>query len=328
MRVLVTGASGFIGKWLTRRLLEVGHDVRVLGRSEKSFQDPLFKQTEKFYGDISDSESVTNACEGVDLVFHLAGLVGYSRAMHQAMVIANVVGTQNVVDACKRHKVAKLIHMSSVVAVGASFDGAKPLTEDSKFNLSGLNLGYFETKRKAEEIVLEAARKKEVFALCLNPSTVYGAGDAEKGSRKTQVKVAQGKFPFYTSGGVNVVHVEDVVSALLSAVEKGKSGHRYILAGENISIKQLFRIIAAAAGVKPPSIYLPNWLIHRLGALGDSLERYGKKGPLNSETAWTSTLFHWFDASKAKSELDFHPRPAKQAIEESVHWMKEQGLLA
>lgn len=327
MRALVTGASGFIGKWLTRRLLELGHEVQVLGRSEKSFADPVFNPTQKVYGDISDPAAVDKACTGVDLVFHLAGLVGYSRSMYQPMVLANVVGTQNIVDACKKHKVKKLIHMSSVVAIGASFDGKSPLDEKSEFNVSHLQLGYFETKRKAEQIVLNAARAGEIFALCLNPSTVYGAGDAEKGSRKTQVKVAKGGFPFYTGGGVNVVHVEDVVNAVITASEKGRAGERYILAGENITIRELFKTIAEAAGVKAPSIYLPTWIVHKLGAIGDRLEKMGKKGPLNSETAWTSTLFHWFDASKAKAELDFHPRPAKQAITESVQWMKQKGFL-
>ncbi len=320
MKVLVTGASGFIGKWLVKALLDRGDQVRVLGRSEASFKDPLFQNTEKIYGDISNLEQVSAAVQGCEMVFHLAGLIGYTKTMYQKMIIANVVGTQNVVDACIQHKVKKLIHMSSVVAVGASFD-KKPLNEDSEYNISHLHLGYFETKRRAEEIVLDAAKNNSLFALCINPSTVYGPGDAEKGSRKTQIKVAQGKFPFYTGGGVNVVHVEDLTKAILIASEIGRSGERYIIAGENILIKDLFRIIAEEAGVKAPWIRLPNWLVHILGKAG------GEKGPVNSETAWTSTLFHWFDSSKAQKELQLNPRPAREAIKESVQWMKEKGLL-
>src|SRR5690606_17288303 len=127
------------------------------------------------------------------------------------------------------------------------------------------NLGYFETKRKAEIIVRSAAEKKELDAVILNPSTIYGAGDAKKGSRRTQLKVAQGRLPFYTSGGVSIIAVKDVVDATYQAWQTGKSGERYILSGENITIKNLFTLIAGAANVKPPSIYLPDPVVFALG---------------------------------------------------------------
>jgi dihydroflavonol-4-reductase len=216
--------------------------------------------------------------------------------------------------------------MSSVVAIGASFDGT-PLNEESPFNLSRLNLGYFETKRDAEIIVQQACQRGQLEAVILNPSTIYGAADAKKGSRKTQVKVAQGKFPFYTSGGASIVSVHDVVQAVLRARLSGRNGERYILSGENLTIHQLFQQIADLAGVESPKIYLPNPVVHGLGKLGDLLEKFGKKGPLNSETAWTATLFHWFDHGKASAELGFNPRPAAEALKESVDWMKQNGIL-
>lgn len=319
MRHLVTGASGFIGRWLVQALLEQGHQVNVLARSPKSLQDPLFDKTKKYFGDLSHLEVLDQATKDVDYVFHLAGLIGYTKSMYQQMVMTNVVGTQNIVDVCIKNEVKKLIHMSSVVAIGASFN-KKVMSEDSEYNLTQLNLGYFETKRRAEQIVLDTARSNKLFALCLNPSTVYGPGDAEKGSRKTQIKVAQGKFPFYTYGGVNVIHVKDLIQAMLKASEIGRSGERYILAGENITIKELFGKISQAAEVKAPWIGLPTWLIRLMG-------RISEKGPVNSETAWTSTMYHWFDSSKARKELGLNPRPADEAIRDSVHWMKEQGLL-
>jgi dihydroflavonol-4-reductase len=216
--------------------------------------------------------------------------------------------------------------MSSVVAVGASFDG-KPLDEESPYTISHLNLGYFETKKAAEDLVREACRKGQIEAVCLNPSTIYGAADAKKGSRKTQLKVAQGRFPFYTSGGVSIVSVHDVIEAVLTAREKGRNGERYILSGENLTIKDVFTRIAHLAGAKPPGIYLPNLAVKAIGKVGDMLENMGRKGPLNSENAWTALLYHWFDNSKARAELNFNPRPAQDALKESVDWMKEQGLL-
>jgi len=238
----------------------------------------------------------------------------------------NVTGTKNVVEAVQQLRGARLVYMSSVVAVGASADG-KVLNENSPYTLQKLNLGYFETKRAAEEIVIRATRRLGVDATILCPSTIYGALDAKKGSRKTQLKVARGQFPFYTSGGVSVVSVHDVVAAVLRAREVGKTGERYILSGENLTIKDVFERIARIAGVKPPGIHLPNLVVRALGKVGDTLESIGKPGLINSENAWTSILFHWFDHSKAKRDLDFNPRAADVALTESIEWSRKNGLL-
>lgn len=326
MKVLVTGANGFLGSWLVRELIKRGVSVRALVRPSGDLAELKGLDFEKAFGDITDAESLFAACEEVDTVFHLAGLVAYRRGERDAMEKVNVQGTANVVEAVKKRHVRRLVHVSSVTAVGASFDG-RPLNEDSPYNIGHLDLGYFQTKKKAEDLVREAVRKGEIDAVILNPSTIYGPGDAKKGSRRTQVKVAQGKMPFYTRGGVNVVPVENVVDGILSAWKSGKSGERYILCGENITIKRLFEIIAEKAGVPAPRIGLPNFAVHALGKLGDLLEAGGKKGPLNSENAWTAVLFHWFDSRKAQRELGFNPGSAETAIENSVRWMKENRLI-
>jgi dihydroflavonol-4-reductase len=213
-----------------------------------------------------------------------------------------------------------------VVAIGASFDG-KPLNEDSPYNVKHLDLGYFETKHAAENIVREANQTGRVDAVMVNPGTIYGPGDAKKGSRGVQLKVARGKFPFYPPGGVNIVSVEDVVDCTIAAWKRGRSGERYIVGGENLLIRDVFKMIASEAGVEPPSIPLPRPLIFTIGKVGDLLESIGKKGPLNTENAWTSVLYHWFDSSKAQRELGLSPKPASFAIAQSVKWIKENGLL-
>jgi dihydroflavonol-4-reductase len=327
MAVLVTGATGFVGAWLVRNLTEKGETVHVLHRKTSNLDDLKGLPFVSKLGDVTDAASVSSACLDVDTVFHLAGVVGYSKTARPLMDQVNIGGTRNVVEAVQTGRKPKLIYMSSVVAVGASFDRT-PLNEDSPYNLSHLNLGYFETKKAAEDLVREACRKGKIEAVCLNPSTIYGAADAKKGSRKTQLKVAQGRFPFYTSGGVSIVSVHDVIQAVLTAREKGRNGERYILSGENLTIKDTFDRIAALAGAKPPGIHLPNLAVKAIGKVGDMLETMGRKGPLNSENAWTALLYHWFDHSKARSELNFNPRPAQDALQESVGWMKEQGLLS
>lgn len=174
-----------------------------------------------------------------------------------------------------------------------------------------MDLGYFETKHESEKIVKAAFQQGRIDAVMVNPSTIYGYGDATKGSRKFQVKVAQGKIPFYPTGGVNVISVEDVCEASVNAWKKGRSGERYILAGENLLIKDVFEMIAKEANVAPPKIPMGRAILLAAGKTGDLLEKIGKKGPINTENAWTSTLYHWFDNSKAKRELQLNPKPAK-----------------
>lgn len=327
MKVLVTGASGFLGGWLVRRLINEGLDVSVLARNTSDLSEIQGLRFTQIEGDITDAPGLVEAFKSHDSVFHLAGLVAYSRSARPDMEKINVQGTLNVLEACMKGKIRRLVYMSSVVAVGATFDGKTLLNESSTYNVGHLNLGYFETKHKAELLVLDAAKKGEVDAVVLNPGTVYGGADAKKGSRKTQVKVAQGRFPFYPYGGVNVISVHDVVDATLAAWKVGRTGERYILANENLTIKAAFDLIAKAAGVEPPKIALPKTLIFGLGYAGDFLERLGVKGPISLESAWTSSMYHWFDPSKARSELNLGKRAAKDAIQESVDWMKEHKLI-
>ena len=326
MKVLVTGATGFLGGWLVRRLLDEGHDVRIIKRPNSSLDEIEGLKLDIVPGDITDPASLTEACRGVDSVFHLAGLIAYTKTQRAAMEKVNVGGTANVIAACQAQGVRRLLHLSSVVAIGASFDGKEPLTEKSPYNIAELNLGYFETKHLAERLVKTAVDKNQLDAVMVNPSTIYGSADAKKGSRKTQIKVANGKFPVYPPGGVNIVAVEDVIDGIMAAWQKGRTGERYIMAGENLLLKDAFKLIADAAGVKPPWLGLPRSAVFAIGKVGDFLESQGKKGPLNTENAWTAVLYHWFDSTKAQREFGIKFKPASYAIENSVRWMKDHGL--
>lgn len=327
-KVLVTGANGFLGGWLTSRLVEEGHEVFCLVRPRSDLSEIKHLKIQYRHGDVTNLDSVQQAIQGIDSVFHLAGLVAYKKSDRPMMDKVNVQGTKNVVEACSENNVRRLVHLSSVVAVGAGFTPDQVLNEKSEYNLKHLNLGYFETKRLAEEIVKDAVIKNKLDSVMLNPSTIYGAADAKKGSRKSQVKVAQGKLKFYTSGGVSVVAVEDVVDGIMAAWKKGRSGERYILSGENLTIKDLFKTIAELAGQPPPPWLMPGWALHGIGAVGDVMSQIGLPSPLSRENAWTATLFHWFDSQKAKNELGFNPQSAKIALSKSVAWMEKNGLLS
>ncbi|UYL10420.1 SDR family oxidoreductase [Bdellovibrio sp. SKB1291214] len=327
MKVLVTGANGFLGSWLTRELVKEGHEVFALVRKNSDLSELKGVNCQYRYGDVTDVVSLLETVTDIDTVFHLAGVVAYKASDRALMEKVNVQGTANVIEVCKERKVRRLVHLSSVVAIGAGYTPDEVLNENSEFNIHDLDLGYFETKHAAELLVKKACDKGEIDAVILNPATIYGFGDAKKGSRKMMLKVAQGKLKFYTSGGVNVVAVEDVIQGIISAWKIGKKGERYILAGENILIKDLFRMIAEEAGVTPPHRQLSDKLLHMVGTVGDFMEKMGFKGPLSKENAHTATMYHWFDSSKAQRELNFHPRPARQAIHNSIQWIKEQGMI-
>lgn len=331
MKVLVTGATGFLGQWLTRRLLDEGFEVRVLARSKGKLEDLQDLKLEVAEGDVTNLASLESACRGVDGVFHLAGLIAYSKAQRAAMERVNVQGTKNVIKAIQKSAPGKsqprMLHLSSVTAVGAGFTKNDILNEKSPYNIGHLHLGYFETKHDAEIAVFDAVRAGTLDAVAINPSTIYGPGDAKKGSRGAQLKVARGKFPFYPPGGVNVVHVEDVVALCIKAFRSGATGERTIACGENLTLQDTFNRIAKLAGVKPPSIPLPRTVLFALGKIGDMLEAVGSKGPINTENAWTSVLYHWFSYEKATRDFGFKPRPAQEALEASIRWSRDNKLL-
>ena len=247
MRAFVTGGNGFLGAHLIRKLVKEGIEVVPFIRKNSQLSEIENKDRLQFqYGDITDKASIAAALKKSkpDVVFHLAGFVGYKKSERPLMEAINVVGTKNVIEVMAEVGVSKLVHVSSVVAIGAGYSPSEVLDESSIYNLGPLNLGYFETKRKAEELVKNATTKGDIQSVILNPSTIYGPADAKKSSRKTQVKVAQGKFKFYTAGGVSVLSVEDAIEGIFQGFKKGKNGERYILSGENILIKDLFAKIA------------------------------------------------------------------------------------
>lgn len=326
MQVLITGATGFLGEWIVKRSLENGFDVHVLIRKSSNLGKIDNLPIKKHLGDITDLESLNAACKNMDAVFHLAGKIAYTKAERPDMQLINVEGTRNVLNACKAQNIKTLVYLSSVTAIGASFT-PQTLNENSEYNISHLGLGYFDTKHAAEKLVLEAHAEGWLNPVILNPSTIYGAGDATKSSRKVQMKVAQGKFPFYTPGGVNVVHIQDVVDGFFTALEKKVFGERIILANENMTIKDLFERIARVNKVSPPKLLLPKFALHTLGFYGDLMQSMGKKGPISSENAWTSTLYHWFDNTKAKTKLGMTFRSSDEAIEQSIYWAKQNGFI-
>ncbi len=326
MKVLVTGANGFLGSWIVKGLLKRNYHIRILHRANSDLSSMQGLPIEAAVGDITDFQSLDHAVKGVDYVFHAAGLISYNHLERKKMELVNVTGTENVIKACLKHKTKRLVYTSSVVAVGASAK-KQILNESSPYTLSKYNLGYFETKKMAENRVLHACSTESLDAVILNPSSMFGPGDGVKSSRKKYLRVAQGNFPYYPSGGVNILDVEDAVDGHISALEKGRRGERYILGAENISVKELFEMFAAAGGSQPPAKKIPAVILKAMFYSGKALADMHLPGQFQYESAMIGSLYHWFDNTKAKKELGFNPRPARAAIKRSVDWCFENGLL-
>lgn len=321
MRVLLTGGSGFIGGALNAALNAAGFDVLALARSSAAAIELKAAGSKVFLGSITDRDAVLKAASDVDAVFHLAGVVSHHRADAKQMTEVNIGGTENIIAALKNTK-KRLIHISSVATVGALPAPGSPLDETATYNLSPLALPYFETKRGAELRVLSEVKAGALDAVVINPSTVFGPRDGLKGSRRAHVKAANGKLLACPVGGVSIASIAEVCDAIIYSLQHGRSGERYILGGDNISIAEMFMIVAQANEASPPLFSIPTPVLMTLGYLCSPLELLGIKAPINVTAVRTATLFHWYSSEKAKRELNYQPLPASQSLVESARWIR------
>ncbi len=323
-KILITGASGFIGSALVRELCSLGHDVHIFARPSSQFELMSNLKFTKHFGSLTDSTDIIQALKGCDYFYHLAGAIGYKKSQRQNMFQVNLEGTRACVEAAlKTSTLKRMIYMSSVVTVGASWSANKVLDETATYNMKAYNLGYFESKKEAEDLVLKSHQKQNLPVIILNPSTVYGPGDMLKGSRKTQLKVAQGRFLFYPPGGVSVARLQSVVEALVAAQVKGRFGERYILAGENISVKKLFQLIAQKNNVSPPRFPLSKAVMNFIGRICEifKLKAFDRSSVLPAQ------MFHYYSSKKAELELGYQPELAEKSIEESLNWSRDHKLI-
>ncbi|MCP4427113.1 MAG: SDR family oxidoreductase [Chloroflexi bacterium] len=326
---LVTGATGLVGGNLVRTLIEHERQVRVLVRksSNTAYLDGL-PNVEFFEGDITDVASLNRAFVGVENVYHCAALVSFWDRMADRVWEANVVGTQNVVQAGITNAIRRLIFCSSVDALGLPEDG-KPSAEEAPWNWDrlGLENPYPRTKYESQKVVLAAAGK-EIDAVVVNPAFMFGEYDQHPSSGKMILEVASGKAKVYTPGGNNFVDVKDVTKAMVTAAEKGKCGECYILGHENLTYREIFTRIARVLNVAPPHFALPYPLARVGGWLGDQLSAMtGKESSVSTFTAKLGFVDHYFDSQKAVSELGMPQSPIDDVIERTVRWFRKEGML-
>lgn len=323
MSVLVTGATGLLGNNLVRHLLSHGQHVRVFLR-ETSPRVPIDGlDVEIFYGDIRDSESIDAACKGVDLVIHAAGYV-YPGLRHADLVYSiNITGTRNVSRASLRSN-TRMVYISSLSALGIG-NREHPADEEATFD--GLQTPYATSKRQAEDVVHEYIRHG-LSASIVNPGYMFGPWDWKPSSGKLLCEAATRFIPLYPRGGNNFCDVRDVVEGVLLAAERGENGRRYILGGDNLPYRDLFKIFSDVTGSRRPWAPLGPVIKTIAGSFGD-LWGYltGNELNVNSSILSTASLPLYYSSARAERELDYRHRPVRQAVEAAWTWFVEHGYV-
>jgi dihydroflavonol-4-reductase len=326
-RVVITGASGLLGGNLAAELRAQGHDVvatRRAGTKISHVEDVVLAWED---ADLGSVEALTRAFAGANAVFHCAAAVSVKREVTPEMTAANVTGTANVVEAAIAARVPRLVYTSSVVAVGLSTDG-RPCDETAAWNFDteGLLDAYAITKRRAEDVV-HAARDR-IDAVIVNPTYMFGPRDARPSSGRLIVDVVRRRVPGWTPGYNNFVDVRDVARGMIAAWQRGRRGERYILAGHDMTYRDVMREIARVAGVAPPRLRAPRPIAWAIGKWGDLVERRGGEPIVNStQIRYAYTDRFRFRSEKAAAELGYAPGPLEPAIRDAIAWFRAHRML-
>ncbi|GAA3914168.1 NAD-dependent epimerase/dehydratase family protein [Chitinophaga oryziterrae] len=326
--ILVTGGTGFLGSNLLRKLVDVGEPVRALYRTKIPYQlKDIEDKIEWVTGDILDVCTLEDVMEGVDKVYHCAAVVSFHPKNHREMMKVNVEGTANVVNLAIDAGVKKLVHVSSVAALGrAKANGV--IDEENEWQESKNNSQYAVSKYLAEMEVWRANAEGLATAI-VNPSIILGSGFWDDPSSML-VRNAWKEFPFYTDGVTGFTDVNDVTDVMMRLMESDIKGQRFILSAENYGYRELFTEMATRLGKKPPHIAVRPWLAEIVWRVeGIKAKLTGKKALLTKETARTAQMKVYYNNSKIQTALPgFTFTPLKTTIARMCGAFKEHQILS
>jgi dihydroflavonol-4-reductase len=325
---LLTGATGFVGSAVARALLARGHRLRLLVRPSSDRRNLAGLEAELALGDLTDPGSLARAAAGCRYVFHVAADYRFWVPDPQAMLRANVDGTVALMRAAQAAGVERIVHCSSVAALGWTKDGS-PADEDTPTNEADFIGTYKRSKFLAERAVLDLVRHEGLAAVVVNPSAPVGPRDIKPTPTGKMIRdAAAGRVPAYIDTGLNMVHVDDVAEGHALALEKARVGERYILGGENLLLKDILALVAQVVGRRPPRIELPETLVWPAAWFMEGLARLTGIPPMMT-TDQIKMARHkmFYSSAKAMRELGYSPRPLRQAIEDAVAWFRANGKL-
>jgi dihydroflavonol-4-reductase len=329
-RIAVTGAAGFIGSAITRRLLERGASVVAVAEPGGDRRNLHGLDVEVQPADVRSFDSVRRALDGCRFVFHAAAVYGFWAKDPAVFYDVNVEGTRNVLAAAAAAGIERMVYTSTVGTLGLQgAPRAAPSTEESVADVSHLFGHYKRSKYVAEHEVLRAAAQGLPVSLVL-PTFPLGQRDLRPTpTGKVVVDFLNGKIPGYVETGLNVAHVDDLAVGHLLALERGRPGRSYIIGGENLSMRALLAMIADVSGLPPVTLRFPRALALAAGVVSEAVEGriLGRHPSVPLEAARMSTTTMTFDDTRARQELGYSSRPALDAVEDSVRWFADNGYV-
>jgi len=327
-RVLITGATGFLGSALVRAFLASGYLVRALVRPNSPRANLAGLALESVEGDICDAPAVARAMAGVRYLAHAAADYRLWARDPEAMVRTNVEGTRIVMRAALCAGVERIVYTSSVATLalranGKAADETLPLPEKAAIG------AYKLSKVIAERLVETMAARDALPVVIVNPSTPIGPRDIRPTpTGQMIVAAARGRMPGFVDTGLNLVHVDDVAAGHLAALERGAVGERYILGGDNVPLADMLCAIAALVGRDPPRLKLPRGPLYLLAAAAEMIAALTEREPLLTLDGLRMSKQHmYYSSAKAERELEFQARPYVDGLRDAVDWFHRAGYL-
>lgn len=327
-RVLVTGASGFVGSAVAKTLTEAGFVVRALVRKTSPRGHLNGVPVEFAEGDLRDAESVRRAMSGVRHVFHVAADYRLWARDPREISEVNVEGTRIIMTEALRANVERVIYTSSVATLTLNAEG-KPVDETLPLTEAKAIGAYKRSKVAAERLVEAMIANDKLPAVIVNPSTPIGPRDVKPTpTGRIIVEAATGRVPGFVDTGLNLVHVDDVAAGHLAALHKGKIGERYILGGENVAFADMLADICAIVGRKPPRWRFPIPMVMPLAYAAEGWARVSGREPFVTRDGLRMARYRmFFSAAKAERELGYRARPYREGLADAVKWFGEAGYL-
>jgi dihydroflavonol-4-reductase len=323
LKIFVTGGNGFIGSVVVQKLLHSGYEVRCLLRQNSRTERIDGLPIERVQGDVRDADSLRAGTAGCQATIHLAGISSWDEIDSPALRQVVEDGTRNVLQAALALSGHRVIFVSSVTAVNGS-DRPEVFTESSQFTLDDPELKYALAKRNAETQCRKAL-VQGVPVVVVNPAEVYGPSDSAFVTAGNLVYFVRSNPVLVCSGGTSVAYVDDVAAGIVAALAKGRPGERYILGGENLTIRQLAGLCLQLVGRRPRIVTLPNHLIRRVTRIATKLR---VPLPYNARVIPYATRYWFVDGSKAQRDLGVKFRDARATLAPTIAWLKEAGHIA
>lgn len=326
MRCLVTGATGFLGTNLVHELVKDGWTVRAFGLPGSETRYIRDLPVEIMFGDVTNPADAHQAVAGMDVVFHVAGDTSFWKRNFARQRLINCEGPVNIATACLKLGVRRLVHTSTVDALGYNPEG---LADEQwpNYNYADTGYNYGDTKREGE-LRVKGYNSKELEVVVINPGSMIGPFDHTLQFGRLFFDLRDGMVPGVPKGGAPFAHVREVARAHIAAARKGRPGEGYICGGLNITYRELFEAIAAKFGKSAPRLDIPRWGFVLYGLVMELMAEFTHKPPeMNPGQARYMTAYPCYDSSKAVRELGFRIIPLARIIDDAYNWYRDNGFL-